>query len=109
MIEQNAVIAIVRSSAIVGAVSRALQVAERSAQASATRSIWASLTGGWRRFDRAVQLRAIGVALVAAVIVHAGMMVLRPMPGWRAFVVPAVALAQGLLLIMVSSGSRSNS
>ena len=104
---QNAILGIVRSSAIVGAVSRMLETAERAAQGSATRVVWSSMADAWRRFDRSLRLRSLGVALVTAVIVHLGLIAFRPVPGWRAFVVPAIALAQGLLLILVSS-TRSN-
>jgi hypothetical protein len=102
-----AIITIVRSSTMVRAAAGVFGAFERAARHSATSSIWSALADAWRRSDRSVRLRSIGIALISAVIVHVGMVALRPLPGWRAFVVPAIALAQGLLLIVASSSPRS--
>ena len=108
MKQDAAIIGIVRSSTIVRAAARVFATFERAARQSATRSICSPLVDAWRGYDRSLRLRSIGIVLVTAVIVHVGLMALRPLPGWRAFVVPAIALAQGLLLIVLSPAQRSN-
>ena len=102
MINQDAAIGILRSSAIIRVVSRLIETVERAAHQSSSRVIWSELAGRWRSFDRAVRLRSIGIALITAVVVHIGLLLNQPLPGWRGFVVPAIALAQGLLLMAVS-------
>jgi hypothetical protein len=108
MKQDAAIIGIVRSSAIVRFAAGVFETFERAARESATRAIWSPTADAWRRYDRSIRFRAIGIALVTAVIVHVGLLALRPLPGWRAFVVPAIALAQGLLLLASSSAPRSN-
>jgi hypothetical protein len=108
MKQDAAIIGIVRSSTIVRAAARALAAFERAARESATRATCSPIVEAWRGSDRSLRLRSVGIALVTAVIVHAGLMVLQPLTGWRAFVVPAIALAQGLLLIVLSPAHRSN-
>ena len=103
-----ALIRIVRSSTLAGVAGRAIAAFEQAARGSFTRSIGAPFAAAWRTFDRSQQLRSLGTVLVTAVIVHAALMLLRPLPGWRAFVVPAIALVQGLLLIVMSAPPRSN-
>ena len=104
---QNAAIAILRSSAIVRAVSRVIEAVERAARQSSSQRLWLELTGAWRRADRAVRLQSIGTALVTAVVVHIALLLGRPLPGWRGLVVPAIALAQGLLLLAASPRTPS--
>ena len=103
-----AIFNIVRSSALAGVAAGAIAALERAARNSFTRRICGPLVEAWRQYDRALQLRSIGVALVTAVMVHTALTLLRPLPGWRAFVVPAIALVQGLLLIVVSAPPRPN-
>jgi hypothetical protein len=103
-----AIIGIVRSSALAGVAAGVIAAFEQAARGSFTRSICAPFAAAWRTFDRSQRLRSIGMVLVTAVIVHAALMLLRPLPGWRAFVVPAIALVQGLLLIVMSAPPRSN-
>ena len=104
----TATVGIIRSSALVGAVASVIAAFERAAPGSFTRSICAPVLKAWCQSDRALRFRSIGTVLVTAVIVHAALMLLRPVPGWRAFVVPAIALVQGLLLIVLSAPPRSN-
>lgn len=107
MTNQDSAIGILRSSAIVRFVERLIDAVERTARQSTSHAIGSELAAAWRRADRAVRLRSVGTALVTAVLIHAALMALQPLPGWRAFVVPAIALAQGLLLIVSSPSPRS--
>jgi hypothetical protein len=102
------VIGIIRLSAVVRAAAGVFEMFERAARESSSHRIWSALSDPWRRPERSRRLRSIGIALVTAVAVHAALLALRPLPGWRALVVPAIALAQGLLLILVSPGPRSS-
>jgi hypothetical protein len=103
-----AVIAVLRSSALARTAGRVVEAFARAARHSAARSMWSPIAEAWRGYDRSRRLRSIGIALVTAVIVHVGLLALQPLPGWRAFVVPAIALAQGLLLIVSSPATRLN-
>lgn len=104
---QNAAIGILRSSVIVRFISRMIETVERAARQSSSRVIWSEVAGACRRADRALRLRSIGMALITAVVVHLGLLLVQPLPGWRGFVVPAIALAQGLLLIAMSPRTPS--
>ena len=107
MMNQDAVIGILRGSAIVRAGSRLIETAQRAARQSSSHAIWSELAGAWRRSDRAVRLRSIGIALITAVVVHIALLLGQPLTGWRGFVVPAIALAQGLLLLAASPRTPS--
>ena len=108
VINQNAAIGILRSSAIVRVASRMIETVDRAARQSASHAIWSGVTAAWRRSDRATRRRSIGIALVTAVVVHIALLLGQPLPGWRGFVVPAIALAQGLLLLAASQRTASN-
>lgn len=58
----------------------------------------------WRNVDPGVRLRNAGVVLVTAAIVHVLVMALqRVPPGWTWLVIPGIAVAQGIVLIVAGS------
>jgi hypothetical protein len=106
--DERAVMALVEQSALARGAAGLAETLYGSLPHSRLASAWSHVALAWRSADRATRLRAAGIALLAAVVVHLAMSALRPpAAGWLWLVLPAIAVAEALLLIAAASGPRT--
>jgi hypothetical protein len=104
--EQAVVVELFRVSTIGRAFDRLTKRIEQAALASRTFQAAHAACDRYWPADRNARLRFVGTILVTATAAHiviAGP--LRATLGWRAWIVPAVFFAQGVLLLAVSKDS----
>lgn len=93
--------AIVRRSA--GAIDRIVAASHTSVLLRLMRPVAAA----WRHAPHPERLRAAGVTLIIASVVHVSLTIFQRLPdGWMWLVVPGIAVAQGVVLVAAGSGSR---
>ncbi|MEO7158289.1 MAG: hypothetical protein ABI039_12035 [Vicinamibacterales bacterium] len=69
----------------------------------------AVFAGGWRSLGGGQRRRALGVMLITAAVIHAAMTVLHHLPaGWMWLAVPAIAVAEGVVLLAASGSSPAD-
>jgi hypothetical protein len=99
---------LIARSRIVGGVRAAMLRIESAAGSGRVTAIALTLQQVWRAMAPWARLRTIGVALFTAVIVHVALEWLQRHPvGWMWLVVPGIALAQAVLLIVMSLGREA--
>jgi hypothetical protein len=107
--EEPALIALARRSAIVGSIERGMQNVETIYRRSHMHQSVGRYLGSWRAQGRFAQRRAAGVLIPTAVAVHLVMTMAHDRPaGWYWLAVPAIAAAQGALLVIMSNGAKLN-
>lgn len=93
------------------AIARGLSSVGRRIESAGSRSrsvrAVATIAGAWHGLSRGERRRAIGLTLVTSAAIHAVLTVMHQVPaGWMWLVVPAIAFAEGIVLV-VASGSDS--
>jgi hypothetical protein len=87
-------------------VMRRVDAASRGSRVMHIARAWAA---SWRAIGRSERLRATGMMLIAAVMVHVTVVSLHRIPaGWMWLVIPGIALAQGLLLVIAGGRWRDS-
>jgi hypothetical protein len=108
----NGIAKIVDTSLAVRSVERILSGVQQAAGSSQSAGYVTGLMAGWRRTPPRVQRFAAGVALLIAVTVHVALMAANRTPvGFYWLLVPGMAAAAGILLLLASAfwqnGERS--
>jgi hypothetical protein len=99
-----AIVAVCRDSVIVGAFESAAGRAARAYHGSRT-ARWIGEAIGEVSSDSGF---GIGVVLLTAAVVHTLLLTLGPgLLGWRALLIPAIAAAQGAVLMLMANAGRS--
>jgi hypothetical protein len=87
----------------IGRLAGALLRTVTAARASSTVVHWIDdALGAGRRLERSARWRLTGVAIIAAVATHVGLMSLRNPVGWLWLVIPGVAGVFAILLLALS-------
>jgi hypothetical protein len=98
-----AIVAVCRDSAIVGAFERAAGLVARAYHGSRTARWIGNAIGAVRR-DSGF---GIGVTLLTAAVAHTALLIVGPgVSGWRAVLIPAIAAAQGAVLMLTANARR---
>lgn len=100
---------LIARSAIARGVSSAGRRIESAGSHSRSLQAAAIIARAWRRMDRGQRRRAIGVALVTAAAIHCALTALDQVPaGWMWLVLPAIAVAEGVVLVAASGPSTAD-
>ena len=101
------VIAIVERSALARGGRRVIEFVERASRASRAGTATRQFATVWQGLAPAAHLHAIGTMLIAAVAVHLAVTATRQVPpGWMWLVIPGIAMAQGVVLLI--AGRRNS-
>jgi hypothetical protein len=103
----SAALRIVERSVFVRWPARVMDRLTASLRSSVVRPHIQSIAAVWRGVERATRLRAVGIMLIAATIAHVAVTALqRVPPGWMWLVIPGIAAAQGIVLVVAGSAMR---
>jgi hypothetical protein len=101
------VLALVESSLIGRTATAVVAQISRAYRASRTGRAITSAAASWRAMPSADRRWTIGLALMTAAGVHVGLQLINGAPpSWLWLIVPAVAVAHGLLQILAAGGAR---
>lgn len=103
--DDGRVVALLESSRIVRAVSGAYGTVLRAHAHSWAAGVARRVAAAWRASGAANERRFLGTVLLAAVTTHVAMTLWQEAPpGWFWLVLPAIAAAVGVVLILASDG-----
>ena len=102
------VAAVIESSVVFGALDRSLALVWRAVRGSAVAARVIAMVTTWRGAAMRPRRRAIGTALVAAVVTHLLLTLATQVPpGWLWLIVPGLTAAIGGLVIAASGAART--
>ena len=97
-------VSVADSSIAVRGAERMLAIARRAAMSSRLAGYAATSAAEWRHWPSGAQRFGAGITLLAAVAVHVGLTLwVQPPPGFFWLIVPGLAAAAGMLLVLASA------